>query len=73
MEMPHSAPCCSFASLFNSYVGLLSALEEQRDMLMVAWGSQVSLSHLRHPTALAARGPLLPVNAASCLPIRGAV
>eukprot|EP00891_Asterochloris_glomerata_P008262 jgi/Astpho2/8262/fgenesh1_pg.00122_%23_34_t len=29
-----------FASLFNSYVGLLSALEEQRDMLMVAWGSQ---------------------------------
>ena len=50
--MPHGAPCCSFASLFNSYVGLLSALEEQRDMLMVAWGSQVSLSGRFQPCML---------------------
>lgn len=31
---------CRYASLFNSYVGLLSAAEESRPLLMLAMGSR---------------------------------
>ena len=43
---------CRFCSLFNVYVGLLSALEDGRDLVMVAAGTR-GLAALRSAVAWA--------------------